>query len=155
MNLRTIWEATGNAGKNFFALECAPCMVYPYSHVKLFDNINTSQYISQKRCFATFRNLWPDTVQLYVSIHDNKVFLYIFFCISFFYIIFVILFCELFLWIIFVNHFFESFFWIILWIIFVNHFCESLLWIIFVNHFCESFSWIIFCESLFWISFVN
>ena len=49
----------GNASKNFFALKGAPYMVYPYSHVKLFDNIKTLRYNSQKRCHATFRKLQP------------------------------------------------------------------------------------------------
>ena len=59
VNLRTIWEAMGNASKNFFALEGAPYMVYPYSHVKLFDNIKTSGCNSQKRCHATSGKLRP------------------------------------------------------------------------------------------------
>ena len=59
VNLRTFREAMVNASKNFFALKRAPYMVYLYSHVKLFDNINTSQYISQKSCHATFRKLRP------------------------------------------------------------------------------------------------
>ena len=49
----------GNASKNFFALEGAPYMVYPYSHVKLFDNIKTSGCNSQKGCHATSRKLRP------------------------------------------------------------------------------------------------
>ena len=34
-------------------------MVYPYSHVKLFDNIKTSGCNSQKRCHATSGKLRP------------------------------------------------------------------------------------------------
>ena len=48
VNLRTIREAMGNASKIFYALKGAPYMVYLYSHLKLFDNIKTLRYSSQK-----------------------------------------------------------------------------------------------------------
>ena len=49
----------GNASKIFFALKGVPFVVYLYSHIKLMDNIKTSQYISKKWCHATFRKLRP------------------------------------------------------------------------------------------------
>ena len=57
VNLRTTWEAMGNANKNFLVLKGAPYMVYLYSYVKLFDDIRTSRYDSQKRCHVTSRKL--------------------------------------------------------------------------------------------------
>ena len=79
VNLRTIWEAMGNASKNFFALEGAPYMVYPYSHVKLFDNIKTSGCNSQKRCHATSGKLRPVYCEMAQAgldcVHDLVLFL--------------------------------------------------------------------------------
>ena len=37
-----------NCWQEFFALKGAPYMVYLYSHIKFFDNVKTSRYISQK-----------------------------------------------------------------------------------------------------------